>query len=264
MSIPAPQPGSAALITGASSGIGRELARQLAERGHDLVLVARRRERLEELAEELRQGGRTIEVIETDVADTDSRTALVARVGELDVEVDVLILCAGFGMGGAFTSQDPERIQLMLRTNLEGVVMLAREYAPGMERRGRGAILVVSSFAGNQPMPNFGAYAATKAGATSFAEMLHEELRPNGVTVTALCPGGVYTEFAGVAGMSAQADRTPSLLMTDPERCAREAISGMERGKRKVVPTVTVKVLSAMSRHLPRGLTLRAARKGMA
>ena len=209
------------------------------------------------------QQGRRVEIVAADVSDPEARDSLIEQVSALGLEVEVLILCAGFGMGGPFTSQDPDRIQLMIRTNLEGVVMLAREYAPQMERRGRGAILVVSSYAGNQPMPNFGAYAATKAGATSFAEMLHEELRHSGVTVTALCPGGVHTEFAGVADMTAQADRVPSLLMTDPVRCAREAISGMERGKRKVVPTLTIKALSSMGRHLPRGLILRASRKGM-
>lgn len=263
MAIPAPASGSVALVTGASSGIGLELARMLAQRGHDLVLVARRRERLEQLAGELRSLGRRVETVACDVSRPESRERLLGEVEALGLTVDVLVLSAGFGMGGPFTAQDPGRVQLMLRTNFEGVVTLARAYAPAMEARRRGAILIVSSMAGNQPMPLFGAYAATKAGVTSFAEMLHEELRPSGVTVTALCPGGVETGFAVAADMVETAQRTPSCFMTDAVTVARAGIDALERGRRKAVPRAAVRALTFAGAHAPRALWLRASRRLM-
>lgn len=265
MPIPPPQAGSVALVTGASSGIGREVAQQLAQRGHDLVLAARRRERLDELAAELRDGlARRVEVIACDVSDPQSRAALFDEVRATGVTVDVLVLCAGFGGGGPFTAQDPDRLQLMARTNFEGVVAFAREYAPDMEARRRGAILIVSSMAGNQPMPSFGVYAATKAGVTSFGEMLHEELRPSGITVTVLCPGEVLTEFAGVAEMTDQSRRTPKALKISAADCARAGLDALEHGRRKVVPRPAVKLLVFVGGHAPRALWLRVCRRLLA
>src|ERR1700757_2271249 len=150
MPIPDPQPGRAALITGASSGIGAELARQLCARGHDAVLVARRRDRLEDLAVELRdRHGRRVEVVACDVADPAARAALPGEVSALGLEVDVLVLCAGFGLGGPFVSQPADRITAMVRTNVEAVMALSRSLIPPMQERGAGAVLIVSSFAGN-------------------------------------------------------------------------------------------------------------------
>jgi len=264
MAIPPPRPGAAALITGASSGIGAELARQLAARGHDQILVARRRERLEELAAELRdRHGRRIEVLVCDVADAADRDRLPAEVEGLGLEVDVLILSAGFGMGGPFIKQDPERIQQMVRTNLESTMMVSRELLPGMVERRSGALMVVSSYAGGQPMPHFGAYAATKAGATSFAEMLSCELEPYSITVTALCPGGVWTEFAEVAGMEHNAEEVPKALMIDADECARQAIEGLEAGKRIVMPKAAVRAFSFFGKHSPRRVWLRLCRRMM-
>src|SRR5207244_1994364 len=119
----------------------------LCARGHDAVLVARRADRLEALAEELRAGGRRVEVVACDVADPVARDALAARIVELGLTIDVLVPCAGFGMGGPFVEQDPDRVRLLIRTNVEAVVALAREFAPGMAARRRGAILIVSSMA---------------------------------------------------------------------------------------------------------------------
>src|SRR4051812_9645796 len=187
MAIPPPHQGRAALVTGASSGIGAELARQLCERGHDAVLVARRRDRLERLAKELRdEHGRRVEVIACDVADPGARAGIPRELTSLGLEIHVLALCAGFGLGGPFVLQPAERITAMARTNVEAVMALSSLLIPPMAERGAGAVLIVSSMAGNQPMPNFGAYAATKAAMTSFAESLHCELKPSGVTVTAL------------------------------------------------------------------------------
>jgi short-subunit dehydrogenase len=263
MSIPHPQPGSVALITGASSGIGRELARQLAARGHDLVLAARRLDRLDELAGELRRGGRRVEVIACDVSEPAGREALGDAVAALGLTVDVLIPCAGFGMGGPFIAEDHERVRLMIRTNFEAVVALAGMYAPGMAERRRGAILFVSSIAGNQPMTYFGVYSATKAAITSFGETLHEELRPCGVSVTVLCPGAVTTEFTEVAAMHSAERRLPPALRATPEDTARAGLEALEAGRRHVVPGRATQVLHFTGGHAPRALWLRACRKLM-
>jgi short-subunit dehydrogenase len=155
-------------------------------------------------------------------------------------------------------SHDPDRLQLMVRTNVEGVVALTRTYAPAMADRGRGAILIVSSLAGNQPMPNIAAYAATKAAVTAFGEALHEELRPHGVTVTTIAPGGVATEFAGVAQGNADLDPpSPSALMATAEQTAQAGLDAMAVGRRLVVPGLAVKAVAMAGRYLPRTLWLR-------
>ena len=256
MAIPAPRPGAAALITGASSGIGAELARGLVAGGHDAILVARRRERLESLANELRGAGRRIEVIVADVSEPDGRAKLLAEIRGLGLEVDVFVPCAGFGMGGPFIDADPDRIQQLIRTNVEGSFLLIRSLAPAMVARRSGAILLVSSMAGNQPMPNFQAYAATKAAVTSLAESLHWELGRSGVTVTALCPGGVRTEFAEVAGMLAAESRTPKAFMADPAGIAAAGLKGLARGKRVVTPLFAVRAFAWFGGHAPRRVWL--------
>jgi hypothetical protein len=264
MSIPVPTAGRAALITGASSGIGLELARQLCARGHDAILVARRTERLDALATELRQRyDRRVEVLTCDLADADARSTLVTELNTLDLELDVLVLCAGFGLGGPFLSEDPDRITTMVRTNVEAVMALCRALIPPMAQRRNGAVLLVSSMAGNQPMPNFGAYAATKAAVTSLAETLHCELAEHRLTVTALCPGGVTTEFAQVGGMAEVEKRTPSAIMIGPKACARAGLKGLEQGKRIVMPKVGVRALAWFGSHAPRALWLPLCKKMM-
>jgi short-subunit dehydrogenase len=265
MAIPSPRPGSAALITGASSGIGLELARLLCARGHDAVLVARRHERLEALADELRsRHARRVDVIACDVSEPSGRDRLRDQVQELGLTVDVLVLCAGFGMGGQFIAQDHDRVRLMVRTNFEAVVDLAGAFAPAMASRGRGAILIVSSMAGNQPMPNLGVYAASKAAVTSFAEMLHAELRPSGVTVTALCPGAVATEFSSVADMAHAERRLPGPLLATAGDCAHAGIEALAHGRRVVVPGRAVRVLNFFGAHAPRPVWLRVCRRLLA
>jgi hypothetical protein len=261
MSIPAPRQGGAALITGASSGIGAELARQLSERGHDAILVARRRDRLDTLAAELRRHGARAEVIACDLADADDRARLPVEIARLGLDVDVLVLCAGFGLAGPFVEQPPDRISAMVRTNVEAVISLSRALVPQMAERGSGAVLVVSSMAGNQPMPNFGVYAATKAAITSFAEALHAELRPRGVTVTALCPGGVRTEFSEVAEATRAERRTPSAFMIDADECARAGLVALEQGRRTVVPKRAVRVFVWLGAHAPRAVWLPMCRR---
>jgi len=265
MAIPPARPDGAALITGASSGIGCEIAKQLHAQGHNVILVARRTHRLEELAHELnaRRLGR-VEIVPCDVADHAARAAMVETVEQLALDVDVLVLSAGFGMGGPFLQQDPDRIVQMARTNLESVFALARVLVPPMVTRGRGAVLVVSSMAGYQPWPNFGAYAATKAGATSFALMLGEELRKTGVSVTALTPGGVSTEFSAVAGMQRQEQTSMLARMSHPYDIARAGLDGLHAGAKLVMPTWSARVFVAVGRVMPRRIWLPVCRRLLA
>jgi uncharacterized protein len=257
MAIPSPRPGAAALVTGASSGIGEQLARQLAARGHDLVVVARRSDRLEALAAELGdRHRRRVEVIAADVSEPPGRDAVLAEIDAFGLDIDVLIASAGFGMGGPFLEQDAERIQLMVRTNVESTFLLTRALAPAMVARGSGAIMLVSSLAGNQPMPHFGAYAATKAAVTSLAETLSLELGSHGVTVTALCPGGVRTEFSQIASMEESERRVPNALLIGPEECAKEALAGLEAGRRIVMPRRAVRAFAWFGDHAPRRVWL--------
>lgn len=261
MSIPAPRAGSAALITGASSGIGEAIARRLAGRGHDLIVVARRRDRLEKLAAELSTGSRRVAVVEADLADDASRAAALRDIAATGLDVEVAVLSAGFGMGGPFLEHDVDRVVTMVRTNLESSLVLTHAVLGPMVARRRGAVLLVSSMAGHLPMPHFGAYAATKAALTSFAEMLSAEVGPQGVTVSALCPGGVRTEFMEVGGLGPMEANTPGFLLTGVEECADAAIAGLQAGKRVIMPKLGVKALAFMGAHTPRKVWLPMCKK---
>ena len=184
-----------ALVTGASSGIGEQFAHQLAARGHALVLVARRAERLERLAAELPTDAH---VIPCDLAA--DAASLPERVAELGVEVELLVNNAGFGTAGPFVEQDPGRDAEQVRLNCEAIVTLTHAFLPSMVERGRGGIINVASTAGMQPIPYESVYAATKAFAISFTDALHTELRGSGVRVLAVNPGPVPTEWQQVAG----------------------------------------------------------------
>ncbi len=262
MSLPAPDPGSTALITGASSGIGADIARELARRGHGVVLVARREERLLELANELRvTHGVRAEALGCDLTDAAARDALVGRVGELGLTIEVLVNNAGFGTAGNFHEIDADDDLRMLRTNAEAVLALTHAVVPGMVSRRRGAILQVASTAAFQPIPRQATYAATKAFVLSFAEALHTELKPHGIAVTALCPGPVRTEFVEVAGVEDAAGTAPGFLWVDPDECAREAVRGLERGKRVVIPNAAIRATAIAGQHAPRSVLLRAMQR---
>jgi len=146
---------------------------------------------------------------------------------------------------------------------VEAVVALSRALIPPMAERGRGAVLFVSSMAGNQPMPHFGAYAATKAAVTSLAEALHCELKHRHISVTALCPGGVTTEFSAVGGMEHVEKRTPSAIMIGPQACARAGLKALDSGKRVEMPGLAVKALAWFGAHAPRALWLPLCKKMM-
>jgi uncharacterized protein len=262
VSLPSPRPDSAALVTGASAGIGVEVARELAARGHNLVLVARRRDRLKELADELsgRHGIRA-EPIACDLAKPAPRGRLAEKIEALGLTVDILINNAGFATGGAFHTSDPERELQQVRLDVEAVVALTSTFVPGMVERHRGAILNVASTAGMQPMPFSAGYAAAKAYVLSFSEALHFELRPEGVTVTALAPGPVSTEFWDVASWKFTGGQTfestvPGPAWITPEQAARAGVRGLETGRRVVVPGLPIRAAMLASRYLPHSVKL--------
>jgi len=256
MSLPAPSPSTAALVTGASSGIGADIARDLAGRGHGVVLVARREERLRALADELAAAhGVRAEVLACDLADPDARDALPSRVGELGLTIDVLVNNAGYGSAGSFVGLDAANETQMVRLNCEAVVALTSAFAPGMVDRGAGAILVVASSAGFQPLPRQATYGASKAFALSFAEALHAELADRGVAVTALCPGPVRTEFMEVADLDLDS-AVPGFAWVSSQECARQAVEGLVRNKRVVVPGLAMRAMTVAGQHTPRAVLL--------
>jgi len=223
--LPAPM-SYVALVTGASAGIGQAIARELAARGYGLVLVARRRERLQALARELadRHGVRT-EVLPCDLANAARRSRLAGRVEALGLEVEVLINDAGFATGGPFHHADPARELEQVRVLVEAVVALTSAFLPAMVARRRGAILNVSSTAAMQPMPYGAGYSAAKAYVLNFSEALHQELRGQGVTVTALCPGPVRTDFWAKAGWEVKGGQSF-------EQAVRKVAENPEQSKR--------------------------------
>jgi uncharacterized protein len=218
-----------ALITGASSGIGEEFARQLAARGNDLILVARRKDRLEQLAEQLPTAAHVIE------CDLGSEAAkLPGKVAKLGVEVDMLVNNAGFGLRGHFTDLDPEREAEIVRVNCEAVIVLTHAFIPAMIERGRGGVITVASTAGMQPLPYETTYAASKAFAISFMEALSMELRGSGVRTLVVNPGPVKTEWQAVAGYDENTRIMPGMITAD--QCVADALRAYDRGKRSMIP----------------------------
>jgi uncharacterized protein len=257
MALPAPAPASTCLITGASSGIGEELARQLAARGHGVFLVARREERLRELAAELeREHGVRAEVAASDLGERESVEALPGLIAERGLTVDVLVNNAGFSTVGD-VHENPDRQLGMVRVNVESLVSLTCAFLPGMTERGRGAVINVASVAAFQPIPAQAVYAATKAFVLSFSEAISSELKGTGVTVTALCPGPVATEFVEAAGFKkSKQEMGPSLMWSSADDVAKAAIEGAEKGKRVVIPGLGNRATATLGHHAPRFLML--------
>ncbi|WP_426322269.1 SDR family NAD(P)-dependent oxidoreductase [Microbacterium sp. E-13] len=197
-----------ALITGASSGLGAEYAMQLADRGADVVLVARREDRLRELADRIwRKYDVTATPIALDLARPDAATALRRELDERDISVHSLVNNAGFGMKGPFAKADPERINEMVQVNVSSLVAITREFLPEMVAAGRGALVNIASTGAYQPCPNMAVYGATKAFVLSFTEALAYETKGSGVGVIAVSPGATRTEFFDVTGADAAVGR---------------------------------------------------------
>jgi short-subunit dehydrogenase len=257
MALPPPDPGTTCLITGASSGIGAEIARRLASRGLGVTLVARREERLRELADELVEThGIEAEVVTGDVSKERTRRAIINEVDQRGLTVEVLVNNAGFGSGGRFTSLDAGKETSMVQTNVEAVVGLTRHYLPQMAERGRGAVLNVASLIAFQPVPFQATYGATKAFVLSFSDALHEEMRGTGVTVCAVCPGPVRTEFGEQGGFGGADERIPDVLWLDAGKVAEDAVRALEAGDRVTVPGAGNQLAALWGQHLPRSVLL--------
>lgn len=264
MSLPPPTSSSTVLITGASSGIGAELARELARRGYNLTLVARRRERLEELAEEyLREHGVVADVIAGDLSKPATRKRLIATLHVSDLFVAGVCNNAGFGSFGAFHDLSLEREVEQVRLNVEALHQITGAFLPEMVLRGTGAVLNVGSVAGFQPIPLNATYAATKAFVNSFSEAVHSELADTGVSCTVLCPGPVKTEFGETAGAGEAESAAPDFMWDSPDTIARAGVEGMVNGRRTVVPGLSNQAAALAGRFTPRSLLLPLARYGL-
>jgi uncharacterized protein len=246
-----PLEGCTALVTGASSGIGDALARELAPRVGRLLLVARRVERLEALAAELRgaRPGLVVQVRGCDLADEAAVAALAAAL-EAEGGVDLLVNNAGLGVVELVERSAPARLDGMLRVNVLAPTWLTTALLPGMLQRGRGGVLNIGSGFGLTWMPAVAAYAGSKAYLHFFSEALRAELRGTGVFVTEVCPGPVRTEFEAVAG-NPTGRAVPAFLEIDAARCAREAVAGYARGAARVVPGALMKVLLVLGACSP-------------
>jgi len=257
MGLPAPSTAGAALVTGASSGIGAAVARELAGRGHALILVARREQRLRSLADELSsEHGVSAAVIAADLSEAEGRERVHSDVAAGGRWVEVLVNNAGFGSRGRFVDNDTARMVEMVDVNATAVVDLSGRFLPGMVNRGRGAVINIASAASFQPLPGAAVYAATKAFVLSFSEAVRTELRGSGVSVTAVCPGPVETEFTEAAGMSGVEEETPGAFWISAEEVARQAIAGAAADKRVVVPGALYKASSLLGQHSPRAIAL--------
>jgi short-subunit dehydrogenase len=260
MALPPPAPESTCLVTGASSGIGADIARCLAARGHGVTLVARRTERLEKLAGELRdRHGVRVETVGCDLGEAGDRRRMRAEVGDRGLRVEVLVNNAGFGTAGRFDRLDLERELDMVRLNVEAVVDLCGRYVPELAQRGRGAVLNVASTAAFQPLPRQATYSASKAFVLTFTDALHEDLAGTGVTATTLCPGPAKTEFMANAGIDWGG--LPDFLWSESAAVAEAAVRGLEKGRRVVVPGALNRAGALGGQHAPRGLLLRVAGK---
>jgi short-subunit dehydrogenase len=241
-----------ALVTGASSGIGSELARELARDGHDLVLAARRAAPMQALAAELEGQGAAATIITADLSRPGAAAELAGAIEVRGLRVEVLINNAGLGALGPFDQADPVRIGEMLNVNIVALTELTRLLLPGMVARGHGRIMLVASTAGFLPGPGMAVYFATKSYVLSFGEAIAQELRGTGVTLTALCPGATATEFFAVAGSEHGVMRR----MMSAAEVARIGYRGLKAGRRVVIAGLHNQVLAMGSRLAPHAVTL--------
>lgn len=262
MALPPPSIGSTVLVTGASSGIGAELARQLGTRGYNVTLTARRQERLEELADDLRAAhGVRADVAACDLADRRQRRALIERVGSGELEVVGVCNNAGLGFRGPFHKLPLDAEVGVVEVNVGAVHELTGAFLPRMVQQGTGAVLNVASTAAFQPLPGFATYAATKAFVVALSEAVHTELAGTGVSVTALCPGFTRTEFGEVSGSAEDEDKLPDFTLMDADEVARQGIEAMVAGRRSAVPGLLNKVASTSGRLVPRTILLPLVRR---
>jgi uncharacterized protein len=246
------------VVTGASAGIGVELARLFAADGDGLVLVARRKARLDELAAELSAAhGVPVRTVELDLSRPGAAETLFETLKREGIVVHTLVNNAGFGLRGRFHTLPADRQQEMVLVNVAAVTALSRIFLPGMIERREGGILNVSSMAAFQAGPYMAIYYATKAYVLSLSEALHEEVKPFGVKVSALCPGAVATEFQEIANM--QGTKVSAFGTADAASVARAGYDGYRANKAIVIPGLLNKIGVALSGFMPRALTRKVA-----
>ena len=242
------------LVTGASAGLGEEFARQLAARGERLVLVARRKDRLEALAAELGNA----RAIALDLSEPGAAARLMADLAAHGETVELLVNNAGFGLAGRFADLDAGRQREMIDLNCGALTDLAHAVLPAMIARQAGGILNIASTAAFQPGPGMAVYFATKAFVLSFSEALHDEVKRHGVSVSCLCPGPTRTEFRSVSGFDPKGPI--GKISADAASVVRAGLAGLDRNRAVVVPGLSNKVIAQVHRLLPRALMRRAAR----
>ena len=243
------------VVTGASSGIGMEIAREFARRGYRLVLVARRADRLRDLAEEL--DGLT-HALPVDLSDREERATLPDQVAALGVQADILVNNAGLATVGPVAASNPQAELNLVEVDVAAVVDLCSRFVPGMVKRGRGAVLNVASVGAFGPVPGQASYGAAKAFVLSYTQAMGEELRGTGVTAATLCPGPVKTGFGELAGVpDEEAEKSlPKFLWEEADAVAKAAVDGLASGKGVIVPGVPNRVASVFNHYLPRRLLL--------
>ncbi len=253
MPVPAPHPDARAVVTGASQGIGEALARDLASRGHHLIITARRGEVLTGLAERITaEHGVTVEVRAVDLADPAARDVLCEELASRNIS----ILCANAGTAtfGPLAKLDPAGEKAQVQLNAIAVHDLCLAVLPGMLERRAGGILISGSAAGNSPIPNNATYAATKAFANTFSESLRGEVKKDGIHVTLLAPGPVRTELPDPSEQSLVERLIPDFLWIDTEYTAKLSLDGLEQNKMRIVPGLTSKAMSVASGYAPRAI----------
>lgn len=241
-------------MTGASSGIGAAIARVLASRGHGVTLVARRADKLEDLAQEIRARGVRADVLAADLSDRSARAELLDRITELGLIPDILINNAGLSTLGPVAESDPDAEMNMIEVDVVAVADLCTRFLPGMTQRGRGALLNVASTAAFQPLPGQAGYGACKAFVLSYTQSLTGELKGTGVTATALCPGPVHTGFGEAAGFAKDdAEKAlPPIMWVDAETVARTAVDDMAKGRMVSIPGAANRIGSIFAQITPR------------
>jgi uncharacterized protein len=244
-----------AVITGASSGIGAALAHEFAAHGHELVLVARREQALVGVAEAIAaKGNARPTVLRLDVARIDAARDIAEALARRGLEPEIVVNNAGFALLGSADKLDRAAQLAMIDLNVRALTDLSLAFIESLERR-KGGILNVASTAGFLPGPGMAVYYATKAYVVSFSEALHQELKPRGVRVTALCPGPVPTEFQTRAGIAS--GTYPAFLTRSAESVAKEAYRGLKEGRRLVVPGLANKIVPVLTRISPRPILLK-------
>ncbi len=256
MALPTPSPERTALVTGASSGIGDAIARDLAARGYGVTLVARREDKLTALADELRATGVRAEVLVADLSDRSARAELPGRVESLGLTVEILVNNAGLSTMGRVAAADPDAEMNMLEVDVVAVVDLCVRFLPAMVQRRRGAVLNVASTGAFQPLPGQAGYGASKAFVLSYTRSLGGELRGSGVTATTLCPGPVRTGFGEAAGISTEdADAAlPSFMWESVEAVAKCGVDALAAGHPVAIPGSANRVAAAIAQITPKQL----------